>query len=571
MVLRVALGAALALGCLAAGCGDDVGPVTDAGTDAADTGPLVSAPAAPVLTPCATDWVETMADDGFVQCEPWATAPPEACAEDEGIFPGEEGCVRVGTACPTGEYAEDLPGDVRIYYVNASVVPGGDGSIGAPFARVGDALARAFAGSIVAIGKGTYDGVLRPRAGVTLWGACTAETVLTNTDAPDERGGVIEPQGADTVIRNLRITPVDQGGITCLRECSLHVEDVVVAGGASAGIGVGFGGTLTARSLVVRDTDANSGGVFGRGVTIDSESTAEIRRAFFDGNTDVGVACFRASLVLEDAYVRNTRFQPFDRDFGRGIAVEEGGSAELRRVVVERNVDIGIFVNEDASLLAEDIVVRDTQPQEAFRISGRAVAVQLRSSIELRRALLERNAEVTLYCGGEGAVLDAEDVVIRDTQQRLSDERGGRAAGFEEGCDARVSRLVAERNGGAAITASYGSSVELTDLTVRDVDAETCPPEICGSSGFGVGVGAYQASVRVERFVIEDSTLCGVQIALDGQLDLMTGIIQRAQIGACVQVGGYGLERLQNEVIYIDNDVNLETTELPVPDPLGGA
>jgi hypothetical protein len=47
--------------------------------------------------------------------------------------------------------------------------------------------------------------------------------------------------------------------------------------------------------------------------------------------------------------------------------------------------------------------------------------------------------------------------------------------------------------------------------------------------------------------------------------------VERAAIGACVQVDDYDLSRLMHDVQYRDNGLNLDTTTLTVPDALGAA
>ena len=53
------------------------------------------------------------------------------------------------------------------------------------------------------------------------------------------------------------------------------------------------------------------------------------------------------------------------------------------------------------------------------------------------------------------------------------------------------------------------------------------------------------------------------------QIDLQDGDVRANAIGACVQVDGYDISRLTAGVAYQDNDRNVESTFLPVPD--GGA
>ena len=45
--------------------------------------------------------------------------------------------------------------------------------------------------------------------------------------------------------------------------------------------------------------------------------------------------------------------------------------------------------------------------------------------------------------------------------------------------------------------------------------------------------------------------------------------MENTAIGACVQVAGYDLDRLTQDVVYVDNGANLEATSLPVPSGAG--
>jgi len=49
-------------------------------------------------------------------------------------------------------------------------------------------------------------------------------------------------------------------------------------------------------------------------------------------------------------------------------------------------------------------------------------------------------------------------------------------------------------------------------------------------------------------------------------MDLHDGVVSYNRIGANVQTGGFDIERLMDRVIYIDNDRNLDMSDLPVPD-----
>ena len=75
----------------------------------------------------------------------------------------------------------------------------------------------------------------------------------------------------------------------------------------------------------------------------------------------------------------------------------------------------------------------------------------------------------------------------------------------------------------------------------------------------------------MSEFQIRDVPLCGVQIAEGGSVDLTRGEIRGASVGACVQVDGYDVSRLTDDVSYVDTDTSIQTTSHYVPesnDPL---
>ena len=58
----------------------------------------------------------------------------------------------------------------------------------------------------------------------------------------------------------------------------------------------------------------------------------------------------------------------------------------------------------------------------------------------------------------------------------------------------------------------------------------------------------------------------GVHV-VDSEVDLSSGEVRENLIGACVQAAGYDVARLTDDVRYIENGTNLDSVELPVPDP----
>jgi hypothetical protein len=180
---------------VAAGCGGGSSDAEDAGDAADDVAvdvPMPTPPALPVLTPCPEGWVEVprAGPDDVATCDPWPETGYEECgAVDEAHFPGEPGCVRIGTACSADDdWATGLPGDRPIRYVLAGAPAGGDGTRASPFGTIAEATSGAASGTVVAQSKGTLDEVVLLPSGVTLWRACGAETVVSSSVPSEEAG-----------------------------------------------------------------------------------------------------------------------------------------------------------------------------------------------------------------------------------------------------------------------------------------------------------------------------------------------------------------------------------------------
>jgi len=157
-----------------AACGEPSAIDPDTGVDTAVPVPTIAIPwlevrappiAPPVLVPCPMGWREVSVDD-VSQCEPYPEGGPSTCATGQAHFPGEAECRTVGEACPAGEFADSLPPGADVVYVSASAPSGGDGSLASPFTTLSEvSWPTITAGTILAIGKGRYEGAMPIGAG----------------------------------------------------------------------------------------------------------------------------------------------------------------------------------------------------------------------------------------------------------------------------------------------------------------------------------------------------------------------------------------------------------------------
>jgi len=271
-------------------CGSEPSaPIADSGVDP-DGGTVgyepvpPEAPQVPRLTPCPQGWREVVdADDASIAtCDPWPETGREDCAIDEAHFPGGAGCEAIGTPCPAGDFAEDLPAGA-VVYVRAGTGAGGDGSLAAPFGAIADALATAVPGAIVALSKGTFDEIVTISSPVTIWGACPAETLVGSTAPADAASIAIDV--SDTVeIRNLRVEGA-RWGVDLLPDAGpVTIEGVVFSSNVGEAIVAEADTTLTLRRVAVLDTNAIDTGDFGSALQAEYRASVDVDGAVLDGN-----------------------------------------------------------------------------------------------------------------------------------------------------------------------------------------------------------------------------------------------------------------------------------------------
>lgn len=619
----------VAIALVLAACGDDGAPADsgtidrDAGVDAGTTIVEPVAPALPAIAPCPPGWSEVPGEPPT--CEPWPAGTTTTCGAGEARYPGDAACVPIGVACPAGDFADGLdaePGPVL--YVRPGAPAGGDGSPAAPYARIAEAVSRAGAGTTVALAKGMYDELVGLRSGITLRGACAAETRIASTASPDPTSGIVATTGTGVVIRDLTIAGqrigVFAGGGTTLEGVSIEA--------ASAGLLVRPGVTVTARSVAIRATQPRTGGTFGMGVLAEDGATLTVERAVLEANTSAGVVALGATVHLTDVAIRDTRAQPADGTTGNGIAALDGAVVEATRVVVEESHEVAVSLLAGSTVTLRESLVRDTRPSARDDTEGRAAYAIEGSRLRLERTAIERSREVAILVSDPATSLELLDVIVRDTASQVSDGTGGSGLALQDGATATLSRVLFAANRGASVilfgAGTYialedvtirdtesqlvdgsrgtglhvqggaavdglrvrvassrefgigafepGSSVVLSDVAIADTAERACaaPGGTCPDVGFGDGViSAIDARVELTRFAIERSARAGI-VVVNAHADLHEGVVAMNPIGANVQDPTFDTARLQDRVVFRDNVRNLDSSAMAIPEPRVG-
>ncbi|MGF1469805.1 MAG: hypothetical protein ACFCGT_27080 [Sandaracinaceae bacterium] len=359
------------------------------------------------------------------------------------------------------------------------------------------------------------------------------ETTLVLEDASD-RPAVVDIGRHDASIRfeSVRIGPSpavglrvrDPGAVVSLD--GIEVADVT---GDRAAVVVTSAAHAVARSVVVRDTRAGPDGRDGQGIRIEESGRLELRRALVARNRTVGVFVGGdgAEALLEDVVIRGTEARLSDGAFGRGLQVQLGARAELRGGLLERNRDVAVFVGvEGAEAVLEHLVIRDTQAQRRDGAFGRGLAVEFGARAELRHGLIERNRDIGVWMIGEGSEAVLEDFIVRDTLARQSDGALGRGVSVELGARVALRRGLLERNRDAAVfVGSAGAEAELEDLVVRETLADGSD----GSWGRGLNV-QLGARVALRRGLLERNRDVAIFVGFEGTVALVEDVVVRGTL-----------------------------------------
>lgn len=202
--------------------------------------PEVAPPSAPAFGPCPAGWTEVLDPRLGPRCEPWAQDRPADCGPRQVLFPGERRCHALGDPCPIDRFAPGLPASTL--FVDGAAPAGGIGTRVGPYQRIAAALAAARPGTTIALAPGSYAEAVVLPDGVSLRGACAAETTIAGPPA----GVVVDLAGSATVA-GLTIS----GGQTALRAGSgrQSLRGLWLTGSMVDGLLLGPGAETTVRDL----------------------------------------------------------------------------------------------------------------------------------------------------------------------------------------------------------------------------------------------------------------------------------------------------------------------------------
>jgi hypothetical protein len=300
---------------------------------------------------------------------------------------------------------------------------------------------------------------------------------------------------------------------------------------------------------------------------------------FVDGRRDDAPE-LRSIATLDDVIVRDTRTD----NLGEGGAAIELVAADfsMARVLVERNVGLGLYVHGTSTGSISDLVVRDTQPA-LFDTSG--VGLVLRdghgmilagnAELGLERARLERNQTAGVMVSGRELLpgltrvttLRARDLEVLETGIDPYWKNGAGIALIGPGALELYRARVIRAQGAGILATNYlgfgNARALLEDIEVRDIRLGMAITGPNDAASIGVA-SIFGAEMTMRRFLVQKSEICGVQV-IDASMDLYDGEVSGNPIGANVQSEELDVDRLARNVAYFDNGIDLDASKQSSP------
>ncbi len=340
------------------------------------------------------------------------------------------------------------------------------------------------------------------------------------------------------------------GGDDCVRQeaGSLVLTNSLLERCGDDGLQSRAPATFEVSDTVVRDPVAI-------GILLLDAPTGVVTRTLVERAVGQGIYVRGGSLELTDVIVRDT-----PESYGLLVG---GGHTTLSRVAMLRNGSSGFFAgNDGAQVLGTDVFVHGSR-EAPDRVP--AMQMQRGAHVELERVSLLRNTVAAINATSFATAV-LRDLHVGSTEASTLDGTMGFGIAASRQSNVEIERAVLEHNHDTGVVVQ-GAIVAMRDVVISDTMPRSCGEDACRDQPGGHAlVSSGAATVSLERFAIDGATLCGYLLGPDSSLDLRTGLVARAQIGACVQADDYDFARLSDGVLYESNGANLDATRLPVPD-----
>lgn len=329
----------------------------------------------------------------------------------------------------------------------------------------------------------------------------------------------------------------------------------------------GSSGVIT--DSVIRSTLPDGAGLNGRGVVVRSDALLTIARSAVVDNHDVGVFASGAQslLLIDETVVRGTEVDTAG-EFGRGVSAISGARIEVRRSALIENRSGGLVIEGDgSSLLLEDSSVARNLPA-ADGTFGVGLFARPGTSVVVNRTAFVENTDFGVVA--DGSSLSMSDSLVRSTRPTPAGAHGDGVLSFAGGSLDLAGSAVIDHRGTGVFVSLDGATARVTNTIVEGVQ----PTEDTGVFGFGMlashgrldvtgssVTGASSAGIAFDRSsgVVAASTVWNNTVGLHVQNG--TAVIEVAASGEPSPLEVL----LTADTTFVGNDQRFGSDVLPIP------
>lgn len=327
------------------------------------------------------------------------------------------------------------------------------------------------------------------------------------------------------------------------------------------------GSRFALRGGVIRDTRPVTGGA-GKALQADDRAEATLDGVRISGSTNTAASAFTGgTLTVRDSVVLDTHERP-DGTAGRGLDAHHGATLHVERTRIEGMRDVALFSYNGSRVTARDVLIRRTSlPRVGGFGAGIAVvsaSVELPSSLDARRVLVEDSTEEGFAAIGPGTDAALQDVIVRGVRpSQRGFAIGALTSGGAHVTATRVAVVGARGIGFGSQkyiqTAEVpGTRLDARDLYVRDVspgqivyNTENPSQPPTGTAAYGVTLGEGTVNTLERVLVVDAQTgvailspvtlrdLTVVRARLDGVIGNVRALSNRVRVEG-VSCGGAG-------------------------------
>ena len=220
--------------------------------------------------------------------------------------------------------------------------------------------------------------------------------------------GALATDGGTLILGECVVTGTTAGfGVVAQTGGTASVSRTLIEKNAGAGVYAnGPGSRATVSQSLVRLTTFDSNGEFGQGVVVESGATAELTDVGVVANRTAGIQVGRADagLTLTRTTVRGT-LPNADGTRGRGANATFGGALNANDSAFVDNQQVGVFVFQSQAELKECLVL-GTRPDPDGKY-GNGLEVLTDASLLMRGGALQSNAGIGAVFAEGAGLLDA--------------------------------------------------------------------------------------------------------------------------------------------------------------------